>query len=73
MKNISRLTLRELREYPTTLSQQVEAQRDQFRDALQAMDYDRALECQKRLERLEHELFEVSSRIYRLDSYRLWA
>ena len=67
------MTLQELREYATALSQQVETEREQFADALQTMDYNRALECQKRLDRLEDELSETSSRLSRPDSYRLRA
>lgn len=65
------MTLQELREYATALSQQVETEREQLTDALQTMDYNRALGCQKKLERLEDELSETSSRLDRPDSYRL--
>jgi len=67
------MTLQELHEYATALSQQVETERQQFTDALQAMDYDRALACQKRLDRLDDELSETSDRLYRPRSYRLRA
>lgn len=67
------MTLRELREYATTLLQRVEKEREQFTNALQTMDCNRVLECQKRLERLEDELSEASSRLHRPDRYRLRA
>ena len=67
------MTLQELREYAIALSHQVETEREQLTDALQTMDYNRALACQLRLERLEDELSEASSRLYRPDSYRLRA
>lgn len=66
------MTLQELREHATALSQQVETEREWFTDALLTMDYNRALACQKRLERLEDKLSETSSRLYlRPDRHRL--
>ena len=67
------MTLQELREQAAALSQQVETEREQFADAPQTMDYSRALECQKRLERLEDVLSETSDRLYRHHGYRLRA
>jgi hypothetical protein len=58
------VTLQELRERVTTLARQAEAEREHLADALQSMDYERALECQKMLDRLESELSEVSARLF---------
>jgi hypothetical protein len=58
------MTLQELREQVSTLGQQAKAQREHLADALQSMDYVRALACQKTLDRLESELAEVSSRLF---------
>jgi hypothetical protein len=58
------MTLRELREQVTALAQQAEAEREHLADALQSMDYERALACQMTLDRVENELSEVSSRLF---------
>src|ERR1700751_911750 len=58
------MTLRELRERVTALTQQAEAEREHLADALQSMDYERALACQMTLDRVENELSEVSSRLF---------
>jgi hypothetical protein len=56
--------LRELREQTTVLAQRAQIEREEFVNALQSMDYERALACQIKLERLESELSEASSRLY---------
>jgi hypothetical protein len=58
------MTLQELRERVTTLARQARAERKHLADALQSMDYERALECQITLDRLESELSAISSRLY---------
>ena len=58
------MNLRELREQTTVLAQRAQIEREQFADALQSMDYERALACQIKLERLECELSETCSRLY---------
>jgi len=58
------MTLRELREQATALTREVATEREQFADALQAMDYEQALASQVRLEQLESELSEAASRLY---------
>jgi hypothetical protein len=39
------MTLQELRERETRLSQETKAEREHLADALQSMDYERALTC----------------------------
>ena len=58
------MTLLELREHAAALAQQAETERKQFANALQSMDYDRALDHQieRELERVESAL--SSSRLY---------
>jgi hypothetical protein len=58
------MTLQELRERVAKLARQAKAEREHLSGALQSMDYERALACQKTLDRLEGELFAMSSRIF---------
>ena len=58
------MTLQEMRERVTTLAQQAKAEREHLADALQSMDYERALACQQTLDQLESELSRVSSRLF---------
>lgn len=57
------MTLQKLQEQMTTLAHETDAEREHLTDALQSMDYKRALACLKRLDRLEGKLFRVSSRL----------
>ena len=56
-------TLKKLEEQMTTLAQEARAERERLSNALQWMDYRRALASQKTLDRLEGKLFRVSSRL----------
>jgi len=56
-------TLKKLEEQMTTLAQEARAERERLSNALQSMDYRRALASQKTLDRLEGKLFRVSSRL----------
>ena len=58
------MTLQKLHKQLTTLAQQAKAEREHLADALQSMDYKRALACQRALDRLENELSEVSARLF---------
>jgi hypothetical protein len=60
--SVSLVTLRELRERATALKSGIETQRDRLADALQSMDYEKALACQIEVDRLKRDVRSLEPR-----------